>query len=106
MPKETNLLEAYGSFAELEEACVAFCEKVNTRAHRITKRPPVEMLAEERLRLHPVAITPHTVAFGTTRVVPGNTPMVTFESGQYSVPHRLLGQTCGPAPTVSAPMSR
>jgi hypothetical protein len=41
---------------------------------------------------------PHTVAFGTTRVVPINTPMVTFESGQYSVPHvhdghSLLGAT-------------
>ena len=50
-------------------------------------------LAELIDRLHierPVIIA---VAFGTTRVVPANTPMVTFESGQYSVPHRLLGQT-------------
>jgi hypothetical protein len=93
VPKDTNLLEEYGSFAELEAACEAFCEKVNTRSHRITKRPPVEMLAEERPRLHPVATTPHTVAFGTTRVVPAKTPMVTFESGQYSVPHTLLGQS-------------
>ena len=31
VPKDTNLLEAYGSFAELEAACEAFCEKVNTR---------------------------------------------------------------------------
>lgn len=93
VPKDTNLLETYGSFAELEAACEAFCRKVNTRAHRLTKRPPVEMLAEERARLHPVALRPHTVAFGTTRVVPANTPMVTFESGQYSVPHQLLGQT-------------
>ena len=93
VPKDTNLLEAYGSFAELEEACEAFCQKVNTRVHRVTKRPPVEMLAEERLRLHPVPSTAHTVAFGTTRVVPVNTPMVMFESGQYSVPHTLLGQT-------------
>jgi len=51
------------------------------------------MLAEERARLHPVPAVPHTVAFGTTRVVPGNTPMVMFESGQYSVPHALLGAT-------------
>ena len=93
VPKDTNLLEAYGSFAELEAACEAFCEKVNTRAHRTTKRPPVEMLAEERARLHPVPAQAHTVAFGTTRVVPANTPMVTFESGQYSVPHTLLGAT-------------
>lgn len=93
VPKDTNLLEAYGSFAELEAACEEFCEKVNTRPHRVTRRPPVEMLAEERARLHPVAMTPHTVAFGTTRQVPANTPMVTFESGQYSVPHQLLGAT-------------
>jgi hypothetical protein len=38
-------------------------------------------------------MTPHTVAFGTTRQVPANTPMITFESGQYSVPHQLLGAT-------------
>ena len=93
VPKETNLLKAYGSFAELEAACEAFCEKVNTRAHRATERAPVEMLAEERTRLHPVAASPHTVAFGVTRQVPVNTPMITFESGQYSVPHRLLGAT-------------
>jgi hypothetical protein len=93
VPKDTNLLEEYGSFVELEAACLAFCEKVNTRPHRLTKRPPVEMLAEERLRLHPVAMVPHTVAFGTTRQVPANTPMITFESGQYSVPHQLLGAT-------------
>jgi hypothetical protein len=91
--KDTNLREAYASFSELEAACMEFREKVNTRAHRITRRPPVEMLAQERARLHPVPMVPHTVAFGTTRVVPANTPMVTFESGQYSVPHQLLGAT-------------
>jgi transposase len=93
VPKDTNLREEYATFADLEAACEAFCEKVNTRAHRTTKRPPVEMLAEERTRLHPVPAVPHTIAFGTTRVVPGNTPMVMFESGQYSVPHTLLGAT-------------
>src|SRR5699024_2051409 len=67
--------------------------KVNTREHRTTRRPPVEMLAEERARLHPVPASPHTVAFGTTRMVPANTPMVMFASGQYSVPHTLLGAT-------------
>ena len=51
------------------------------------------MLAEEATRLHPVPAVPHTVAFGTTRVVPTNTPMVTFESGQYSVPHVHDGQS-------------
>lgn len=93
VPTEANLLEEYATFAELEQACEAFCELVNTRQHRVTRRPPLDMLAEERLRLHPVAVTPFTVAFGTTRVVPINTPMVSFEYGQYSVPHELMGAT-------------
>jgi transposase len=93
VPTDANLLEEYARFAELEVACEVFCEKVNTRPHRITRRPPIEMLAEERLHLHPVAAHPHTVAFGTSRVVPPNTPMVSFEAGQYSVPQQLLGQT-------------
>jgi len=93
VPKDTNLREEYASFAELEAACEEFCEKVNTRVHRVTRRPPIEMLVEERARLHPVPVDAHTVAFGTTRVVPANTPMVAFESGQYSVPASLLGAT-------------
>jgi transposase len=93
VPTTANLREDYGSFAELEAACEEFCEKVNTRPHRVTRRAPVEMLAEERHRLHPVPVHPHTVAFGLTRVVPPNTPMIWFEGGQYSVPETLVGQT-------------
>jgi hypothetical protein len=51
------------------------------------------MLAEEQARLHPVPADPYTVAFGLTRTVPASMPMVSFEGGQYSVPHTLLGQT-------------
>lgn len=93
VPTEANLLPAYDTFADLEAACEAFCDLVNSRPHRVTRRAPAEMLAEERPRLHPVAGSPFTVAFGTTRVVPENTPMVNFEHGQYSVPHRLCGET-------------
>ena len=93
VPTGANLRQEYSSFAELETACEGFCEQVNTRAHRVTRRAPVDMLAEERTRLHPVAAHPHTVAFGTTRVVPATTPLVSFEGGQYSVPHTLLGQS-------------
>ncbi|WP_300082080.1 IS21 family transposase, partial [Propioniciclava sp.] len=93
VPTSANLRDAYDSFADLEAACLAFCELVNSRPHRVTRRAPVDMLAEEKLRLHPVAATPFTVAFGLTRVVPPNTPMVAFEAGQYSVPHGLCGQT-------------
>jgi transposase len=92
VPKDTNLLPEYGCFAELEAACEVFCAQVNARTHRVTRRPPIGMLAEERARLHPLPAQPYTVAFGVTRTVAGNTPLVTFEGGQYSVPHRLLGQ--------------
>jgi hypothetical protein len=51
------------------------------------------MLAEERLRLLQVPDLPHTAALGVTRRVPDNTPMVTFEHCQYSVPSTLLGQS-------------
>lgn len=49
------------------------------------------MLVEELSRLHRVPDASHTVAFGLSRRVPQNTPMVTFENGQYSVPAHLLG---------------
>ena len=41
VPKDTNLLAEYASFAELEAACEAFCEQVNARVHRVTRRAPV-----------------------------------------------------------------
>jgi hypothetical protein len=91
VPTEANLLPAYGSFAELEAACREFCEQVNGR--EVTRRAPAEMLVEERVRLHPLPAHPYTAAFGVTRSVPVNTPMVAFESGQYSVPHTLVGET-------------
>jgi transposase len=92
VPTDTNLLDGYASFAELEVACAEFTTMINARVHRLTRRAPVEMRAEEQTRLHRVPDEPHTVAFGLARQVPVNTPMVTFEHGQYSVPQRLLGQ--------------
>jgi transposase len=93
VPTDANLLEAYSSFEQLQAACAAFEQTVNNRVHRITRRVPAEMLEQERARLHPVAAKTFTVAYGVTRIVPPNTPMVTFEAGQYSVPHVLLGET-------------
>ena len=92
VPKDTNLLDEYGSFADLEAACEAFCAQVNARTHRVTRRAPVDMLAEELTRLHRLPVVPHTVAFGLTRTVAAKTPMVAFDGGQYSVPHALLGE--------------
>src|ERR1051325_35314 len=69
VPTDTNLLAGYASFAELETACEAFCGQVNARVHRVTRRAPVDMLVEERARLHRLPEQPHTVAFGVTRTV-------------------------------------
>jgi hypothetical protein len=93
VPCEANLLPEYGSFAELEAACALFCEQVNNRVHRVTRRVPAEMLAEERARLHPLPAYPYTAAFGVTRTVSSNTAMIAFEYGAYSMPHILCGQT-------------
>jgi hypothetical protein len=105
VPKDTNLLEEYESFAALEAACASFCEQVNARVHRVTRRAPVDMLAQERQRAAPAARRGVHRRVRTHQGVPANTPMVSFESGQYSVPHQLLGATVwvrvhGPA-TVS-----
>ncbi len=92
VPAEANLLPEYGSFAALEAACGGFCDQVNARPHRVTRRAPAEMLAEEQLRLHPVAAAPFTAALGVTRKADALS-LVTFEGGQYSVPHQLAGQS-------------
>ena len=92
VPKETNLLPQYGSFAELEHACEEFMVDINAREHRATKRKPAAMLTEEVLRLHRVPDDAHTVSFGLARTVSPNTPMVTFNNALYSVPSHLLGQ--------------
>lgn len=92
VPKDTNLLQEYGSFAEVEAACEEFMAYINGREHRVTKRKPAAMLGEEVLRLHRIPETAHTVSFGLARTVPPNTPMVTFNNAMYSVPSHLLGQ--------------
>ena len=91
VPTDANLLEAYPSFTALRVACAAFCTEVNEREHRETRRPPVELLAEERRRLHPVPVEPYTVAFGLTRVVDDEST-VRHGSARYSVPHKLVGE--------------
>jgi hypothetical protein len=77
----------------LEQACAGFCEQVNARPHRVTRRAPTEAPGEERARLHPLPAHPFTLALGQTRTVGQTTPMIEFETGQYSVPHALAGQT-------------
>ena len=92
VPTAANLLEAYPNFPALEAACDELMVELNGRPHRVTRRAPVEMLAEERLRLHRLPEHPFTMAFGQTRTVGLNEPMVSFENGSYSVPSHLAGQ--------------
>jgi transposase len=86
-----NLRPAYADFAELEAACEAFCERVNTREHRVTRRAPVVMLAEERPTLHPLPKVPHTVCFGQTRKVDQQST-ISVGSAIYSVPSSLVDE--------------
>jgi hypothetical protein len=89
VPTEANLLEEYRKFSELEAACRQFCDEVNNRIHRESRRRPAEALAEERERLHPLPKEPFTVAFGTTRRVNWDST-ISVEGVRYSVPHHLV----------------
>ncbi|GAC1577095.1 MAG: hypothetical protein NVS3B18_10880 [Candidatus Dormibacteria bacterium] len=91
VPTEHNLLEGYASFAELEQACREFGERVNAREHRITRRAPAVMLAEERARLHRLPEVPHTVCFGQTRRVSWQST-ISVGGALYSVPSGLVDQ--------------
>lgn len=85
VPTSANLREGYTRFAELEEACEAFCDKVNGRVHRETARRPVEALVEERVRLHVLPAEPYAVALGEKRTV-DDSQCVRFGSVRYSTP--------------------
>jgi hypothetical protein len=85
VPSEANLLPAYGSFAELEEACRQFCGRVNGRVHRETAAVPEARLAAEREHLHPLPAGPYALALGEERLV-GDDQTVRFGSVRYSTP--------------------
>jgi hypothetical protein len=88
---EHNLRGAYETFAQLEQACEQFCERVNAREHRITRRPPAVMLAEERARLHKLPALPHTICFGQTRRVSWQST-ISVGGAIYSVPSSLVDE--------------
>ena len=92
VPTDANLVDDYADWVALEAACEAFCAEVNTRAHRVIRRAPVEMLAEEQPRLHCVPEHAWTAAFGETRTVGCPQPMVQLDWCLYSVPHHLAGE--------------
>jgi transposase len=89
VPTDHNLRAAYEDFGELDAECERFCERVNAREHRITRRPPVVMLAEERERLHPLPPVAHTVCFGQTRKVDRQST-ISVGGAIYSVPSSLV----------------
>jgi hypothetical protein len=90
VPTEVNLRDDYASWTELVEACEVFMGKVNGREHRVTRRAPAEMLAEEQQRLHRIPDVGFTAAFGETRKVTWSAT-VSFGGVTYSVPHTLAG---------------
>lgn len=89
VPTKTNLRGEYRTFGQLETACREFCDQVNGREHRETRRLPVDALAEEQQRLHPLPTEAFTVAFGTTRRVNWDAT-ISVEGARYSVPHHLV----------------
>jgi transposase len=91
VPTDHNLRGEYADFAQLETACDVFCERVNAREHRVTRRPPVVMLAEEQGRLHRLPEVPHTVCFGQTRKVSWQST-ISVGGAIYSVPSSLVDE--------------
>jgi transposase len=91
VPTEANLLEAYPSFSALVAACEALSLELNRRPHVETRRPPVEMLAEERVRMHVLPVAPYSAALGETRIVRDD-QTVRFGAVRYSVPKAYVGQ--------------
>ena len=91
VPTDHNLRDEYRDFAELEAACEQFMAEVNTRPHRVTRRPPIEMLGEEHEHLHRLPRLPHTVCFGQTRKVNWQST-ISVGGAIYSVPHELVDE--------------
>ena len=90
VPTTANLLDAYGSFADLADACFDWCERVNARAHRETGVPPVDRLVVERRHLHVLPAEPHAVALGQERLVETD-QTIRFGSVRYSTPPGFVG---------------
>jgi len=85
VPSGANLLPDYRSFAELDEACRVFCDRVNGRVHRETAATPAARLAAEREHLHPLPDEPYALALGEERLV-ADDQTARFGSVRYSTP--------------------
>jgi transposase len=91
VPTDHNLRDEYEDWRALERACESFIADVNTRPHRATRQPPLEMLGLEHEQLHRLPRLPHTLCFGQTRKV-DRQATVSVGDAIYSVPHQLIGQ--------------
>jgi transposase len=90
VPTTANLLDAYATFAELADACIDWCERVNARVHRETGAAPADRLIVERRHLHVLPGEPHAVALGEERLVDDD-QTIRFGSVRYSTPPGYVG---------------
>lgn len=90
VPTGVNLRPEYGSFAALQAACDQWVTDINHRQHA-AGFVPADRLAQEQLLLNPVPAEPYELAVGQLRSVPVNTPMITYQHVQYSVPYAYMG---------------
>ena len=94
---------AYASFARARAPRArSSATRVNAREHRVTRRAPAVMLAEERGRLHPLPTVPHTVCFGQTRRVCRQS---TISVGGATTPSRARWSTSASGRASMAPSS-
>jgi hypothetical protein len=96
VPTDAQPARRLRSWAELVEACDAFMAEVNSRDHRVTRRPPDEMLVEEQAHLHRLPERPYTSVFGETRRVRGRRRSATAGSPTRS-PTPSPTRRCGSA---------
>ena len=85
VPALVNLAAGYASFGELEDACKAWCGRVNARIHRESAAVPDQRLAAEREHLHPLPADPYVLALGEERLV-NEDQTIRFGSVRYSTP--------------------
>jgi len=85
VPAVVNLAAEYAGFGELEDACAAWCERVNARVHRESAAVPAQRLPAEREHLHPLPAQPYVAALGEERLV-NDDQTVRFGSVRYSTP--------------------
>jgi transposase len=90
VPALVNLAAEYACFAELEDACSAWCERVNGRVHRESAAVPDQRLAAEREHLHPLPAEAYVAALGEERLV-NDDQTVRFGSVRYSTPPGYVG---------------